>query len=88
MTQQEIDELFDANVQEINKLSTGPAHMIKALIMGIESNGPAYIRLFDAEDDGNRVSYEHVEGDAALVSQVGSALGLIVGDSTLETRSA
>lgn len=88
MTQQEIDQLFEDNVFEINRLNVASAAMIKGVIQGIESNGPAYIRLSDAADDGHKVSYTHVEGDQTLVGRVGRSLGVTVTGDTLETRHA
>jgi hypothetical protein len=88
MTQQEIDRLFDHNVQELNRMNSASAAMIKGLIQGIESNGPAYITLSNAIQDGHKVDYEHVEGDETLVGRVGRSLGLIVTANTLETRHA
>jgi len=88
MTQQEIDQLFNANVLEIDKLNTASGSMIIALIQGIESNGPAYIRLSGAVNEGHRVNYEHISGDASLVSRVGGSLGLIITDNSIETRHA
>ena len=88
MTQIEIDQLFEHNTEEINKLNIASGSMIKALIQGISANGNIYIRLSGATEGGHKVSYAHIEGDQTLIVIIGKALGLTVTDNTLGTRNA
>jgi hypothetical protein len=88
MTQQEIDALFNSNVLEINKMDISSGSMIKELIMEMESNGPAYIRLNNADEGGHKISYTHVEGDRTLTGRVGNSLGIIVTADRLEVPHA
>jgi len=88
MTEREIEDLFDANMLVIDELDIEAGSMIKAVILGIEKNGPAYIRLKDPVVGGRKVSFEHVQGDETLVGRVGRSLGLICAPGTLEVRSS
>jgi len=87
MTAQEIDDLFEANMLVIDEMDVEAGSMVKAVILGIEKNGPAYIRLKDPVVGGRKVSFEQVQGDETLVGRVGRSLGLICGRGTLEVRS-
>ena len=87
MNQQEIDDLFSENVNQISAMNISSGSMIKTLLMGIDTNGPAYIRLSNAKKNGYKVDYTHVDGDQSLVKRVGESLGLIITDTTLEVRS-
>lgn len=92
MTQVQIDQLFINNGNKLNKLNIASGSMIKALLMGLASNGPVYIRLDDADVGGNKVNYTHIEGDKTLVAKIGEGLGLKVTvtetENTLEVRHA
>ena len=87
MTAQQIDDLFEANALVLDQMDIEAGSMVKAVILGIEKNGPAYIRLRDPVVGGRKVSFDHVQGDETLVGRVGRALGLICGPGTLEVRS-
>ncbi len=88
MTQQEVDLLFNDNLLQIDRMNIASGSMVKALIQAIESNGPTYIRLTDAEQNGHKVGYQVVDGDDSLLSTMASALGLNLSDSTIEVRHA
>jgi hypothetical protein len=85
MTKIEIAELFNANIAEIEQMPVAAGSMVKALLMGLDTNGPAYIRLSNAR--GNRVDYVLVEGQPSLVGRVGRSLGLTVTDTYVEARA-
>jgi hypothetical protein len=88
MTEHEIDQLFNANIAQLNKLNIASGSMIKALLQGLASNGPAYIQLSNATDGGHKVNYAFIQGDTSLVTRLASALGLIATDNSLETHHA
>ncbi len=90
MTQREIDNLFNHNVQQINKMYLPVGTLVQRLLLELERDGRyTYIRLSDPAEGGRAVSYEFVEGDPTLVARAGRALGFkTVTDSTLEVHSA
>lgn len=88
MRQEEIDKLFNSNMEELNKMNIASGSMVKALLQAIESNGPSYIRLSNAVVQGHRVSYSVVEGSAETVVKVAALLGLLLGDSFIEAYHA
>ena len=81
MTQVQIDQLFINNGNKLNKLNIASGSMIKALLMGLASNGPVYIRLDDADVGGNKVNYTHIEG-------LGLKVTVTETENTLEVRHA
>ncbi len=87
MTQVQTDQLFMDNINELNKLNIASGSMIKALLMGLASNGRVYIRLTDTAVGGNKVNYTHIEGNKTLVARVGEGLGLIETDTRFEVRN-
>jgi N-acetyl-anhydromuramyl-L-alanine amidase AmpD len=77
LTEKEINELFENNIQQINKMHVPAGSMIKGLIMELSfSSTPTYIKLKDAIKNGHKVSYEFIQGDPGLVFRIGTALGL------------
>ncbi len=90
MTDEDIDALFEHNVQEINKMNIAAGSMIKGLIMELQrDNRDTYIKLRDAVPNGHLVNYDFVKGDPNLVFRIGNALGLKkVTNDTLEVRNA
>ncbi|MDR8389612.1 N-acetylmuramoyl-L-alanine amidase [Aliifodinibius sp. S!AR15-10] len=88
MGQQEIDELFNHNVRELNKMDVAAGSMVKGLIMELErGDRNTYIKLRDAEEDGHTICYDFLEGDKSLVKRIGGALGFKkVTKDTLEVR--
>ena len=88
MTLQDLEELVDNNNREIRKLDKTSGSLIKAWLYGIASIGHIYIRLSDAIEGGNKVSYTHIEGDLEFAINIGRMAGLTVGDTTLEARNA
>lgn len=88
MNQQEIDALFEHNMQEINKMNVSAGSMIKGLIMELErKNRNTYIKLRDAEKNGHTVYYDFVSGQRDLVVRLAKALGFkTVTDELLEVR--
>ena len=89
LTDQEKDKLFEANVQEINKINVAAGSMVKGLIMELERNNRnTYIRLHNAVENGHVVFYDLVQGDKTLVSRLANALGFKeVTESRLEVFS-
>lgn len=81
MTQVQIHQLFIGNGNKLNKLNIASGSMIKALLMGLASNGPVYIRLDDADVGGNKVNYTHIEG-------LGLKVTVTETENTLEVRHA
>jgi|AntRauTorcE11897_2_1112592.scaffolds.fasta_scaffold02482_9 N-acetyl-anhydromuramyl-L-alanine amidase AmpD len=76
MSTDKIDDLFNHNVEELNKMHVPAGSMVKGLIMELErKNRNTYIKLRDAEPDGHICFYDFVEGDKELLKKVGLALG-------------
>ena len=88
MTEEQKNQLFNHNMEELNKLNVAAGSMIKALLIGIESNGSTYIRLSNAQQSGNKVDYAYMEGDETMVEKIGRALGLVVSVTSLEVKHA
>ncbi|MDQ3698666.1 MAG: N-acetylmuramoyl-L-alanine amidase [Gemmatimonadota bacterium] len=90
MGQDEVDALFQHNVQQINRMNVAAGSMVKGLVMELERNGRAtYIRLTNPAGGGHTVDYSVVQGDRSLVGRIARALGFkSVTDSRLEVRSA
>jgi hypothetical protein len=90
MTKQEIEKLFDENMEAINTMNLASGSMIKQLVMRIEKHTPnTYIRLFDAEKKGHTVSYEFLEGDKDFILEVAKHYKFKTYDeSKLEVRHA
>ena len=88
MTEEQRNQLFVHNMNELDKLNTASGSMIKAFVLGIESNSQTYIRLNNAVQGGHRVEYVYVEGDESMIDRIGRALGLIITVTTLEVRHA
>lgn len=88
MTEQEIDELFQQNVRELNKMDVSAGSMVKGLIMELErGDRNTYIKLRDAEPDGHIIHYDFLEGNKSLVKRIGNALGFKkITKDTLEVR--
>ncbi len=88
MEKEEIDELFEHNIKELNKMDVAAGSMVKGLIMELERDErDTYIKLSDAEDGGHSIHYDFVEGDKSLVNRIGNALGFKqVTEDTLEVR--
>lgn len=76
-------DLFNHNIEQINKLNIASGSMFKALIMALQDNGNTYIRYSDAQADGHQLSYSLVEGDNDLVIEVAQALGIMFNNNTL-----
>lgn len=88
MTEEQKNQLFNHNMEELNKLNVAAGSMIKALLIGIESNCSTYIRLSNAQQSGNKVDYVYMEGDETMVDKIGRALGLVVSVTSLEVKHA
>ena len=90
MTEEEIDQLFEHNVQQINTMNVSAGSMVKGLIMELERDDRrTYIRLINPIPGGHAVDYEFVQGDRSLVGRIARALGFkTVTDTRLEVRSA
>ncbi len=90
LTEAEKEQLFQANVAQINLMYVAAGSMVKGLIMELERNNRnTYIRLRDAEPNGHVVFYDFVAGDRTLVGRIARALGFkSVTDSKLEIRRA
>ena len=78
MTKQEVEQLFEDNVREIQKMNIAAGSMVRGLIYELErSDRNTYIRLRDAEKEGHVVYYDFVEGEmASLPSYVVEFSGL------------
>lgn len=90
LTPDEIEQLFAANVEQINQMYVAAGSMVKGLIMELaRDNRNTYIKLRDAVPNGHVVYYDFVQGDKTLVFRVARALGFKeVTESKLEVRSA
>lgn len=89
MTEAEIDELFEHNAKELNKMHVSAGSMVKGLIQELErSNRNTYIKLRDASPDGHTIHYDFIEGQKGLVKRIGKALGFKrITDDLLEVRN-
>jgi hypothetical protein len=90
LSEADLDLLFEANVQELNRMNVAAGSMVKGLILELERSGRnTYIRLHNAVAKGHDVDYEFVQGDRSLVGRIARALGFkAVTDTHLEVRSA
>jgi hypothetical protein len=90
LDERQIEELFAANVQQINRMNVSAGSMVKGLLMELERTGrKTFLRLSNPVVDGHAVDYELVQGDRDLVGRIGRALGFRqVTDTRLEVRSA
>lgn len=88
MNEQEIDELFEHNIRELNKMDVSAGSMVKGLIMELErGERDTYIKLREAEADGHTIYYDFIEGKKDLVKRIGNALGFKqVTEDMLEVR--
>ena len=88
MTPAEIEQLFQANVAQINLMKVAAGSMVKGLLMELERNNRnTYIRLREAVPNGHVVLYDFVQGDKSLVGRIARALGFkTVTESKLEVR--
>lgn len=76
LTEEEKDELFENNVQEINKMNIAAGSMVKGLIMSLEDkNRNTYIKLRDAVKNGHIVYYDFVAGNKQLVFDAANSQG-------------
>jgi hypothetical protein len=84
----QIDELFEHNVQQLDRMNVSAGSMVKGLIMELERAGRhTYIRLSNPVVGGHSVDYEFLQGDRSLVGRIGRALGFrAVTDTRLEVR--
>ena len=89
LTESDKDQLFEANVQQINVMNVAAGSMVKGLIMELERDGRnTYIKLHDAVANGHAVNYDSVQGEKGLVFRIGRALGFKeVTESRLEVYS-
>jgi hypothetical protein len=90
MTEEEVDQLFEHNVQQINQMNVSAGSMVKGLLMELErGDRKTYIRLTNPVPNGHAVDYEFVQGDKSLVGKIARALGFkTVTETRLEVRSA
>lgn len=88
MTDQEIQQLFNQNTGELDRMSVAAGSMVKGLIMELaDGNRKTYIRLRNPVVGGHKVEYDFVQGDRTLVGRLARALGFqSVTDSVLEVR--
>lgn len=90
LTQTEKDQLFEANLRQIDQMYVAAGSMVKGLLMELERDDRnTYIRLRDAAPNGHMVYYDFVQGDKTLVFRIARALSFKeVTESKLEVRSA
>lgn len=90
MTDEEIEQLFEHNVQQINQMNIAAGSMVKGLIMELErGDRGTYIKLNNPTIGGHAIDYTFVQGDKSLVGRIARALGFkTVTESKLEVRSA
>ena len=90
MTDNELDQLFEHNIQQINKMNVAAGSMVKGLIKELErGERRTYIKLSNPVTGGHAVDYEIVQGDRTLVARIARALGFkTVTESRLDVRSA
>lgn len=76
LTWEDIEKLYNENIQEVNKLDTGSGSIIKQMLLELETN-KTFIKLNNAVQNGHSVNYEFLEGNKDLVYAFGNYLGLI-----------
>ncbi len=86
----DFDKLFQENMLELDKMNVAAGSMVKGLIMELQRDGRnTYIRLYNAQAGGHRVSYEKVRGSQDLIFRIARALGFArVTNTLLEVRHA
>ncbi|MFC1569293.1 N-acetylmuramoyl-L-alanine amidase [bacterium] len=90
LTDVDIDELFEHNIQQINLMNIAAGSMIKGLIMELaRGDRNTYIKLKNAAEQGHKVNYDFIMGDPGLVFRIANAFGFkTVTHETLEVRHA
>ena len=74
LTDQEKDQLFEANVKQVDKMQVGAGSLVQGLLD--ESEKPerhTYIRLRDAVPGGFVIMYDFVQGELTWVHGLDSA---------------
>jgi hypothetical protein len=90
MTKTEIDALWEENVSEFNKMYVPAGTIIKMFLIGLEENGPAYVRLSEAEPDGHKIKFEVVDPgpDDTVIARAATHFKLTITDNTIEVPHA
>ena len=84
----EIENLFQSNILEINKMDVGSGSMVKQVILELEKE-KTFIKLKNAKVNGHSVEYEFLEGKKDLIYAFGNYLGFYkVTDNKIEVLNA
>ena len=82
MNQQEIEALWQENVNVINRMGTEQGSTIRTTLLCAERNGPTYVRLF--ESSVNEVRFELVEGPEQALKDCAEHYGVEIAGSALK----
>ena len=84
----DIENLFENNVLEINKMDVGSGSMVKQVIQELEQE-KTYIKLKNAKENGHSVEYDFLEGNKDLVYAFADYLGFYkVTENKIEVLNA
>ena len=84
----DIENLFENNVLEINKMNVGSGSMVKQVIQELEQE-KTYIKLKNAKENGHSVEYDFLEGNKDLVYAFADYLGFYkVTENKIEVLNA
>ena len=75
MTNEQIELLWQKNILVLTEMDTTPAALIKAVLLAVEKNGPAYVELIPFQN--NVVKFKTVEGDDHLIYRCANAVGAV-----------
>ena len=76
LTKDEIDKLFQDNLNQFSIMSRGAGNMVKGLLWELQDEDrDTYIRLKNAASNGFIVNYDLVQGDPKLVAIAAQSLG-------------
>lgn len=89
LSKEEIDELFNWNSEQRDKMAVGAGSLVGALLDELERNGKTYIRLKNPAPKGHSIEYILVQGRQDIIAPIAKFLGFKkVTDSTLEIHDA
>lgn len=84
MTPDELDQLWESNMDMLNQMSIGAGSMVKVLLKALEDT-QVYLQLQQPAE--HSIQYELVEGDMDEVLDIADQLGLDVTDDTITVPS-
>ncbi len=82
----ELEELFEHNIQQLSQLNRAAAAVVKGLLYELQrGDRDTYIKLYDPAPGGHVIHYKLIRGNPDLVRRLAGALGFkTVTENTLE----